>query len=270
MPYSLNDGVRTYYEVAGEGPAFVLIHANPFDHTLFLYQIARYSTRFKVIAVDIRGYGRSDPVVDDFGLQAINDDVLGVCAREGISEAIVLGVSIGSTAGLKLALERPDFVKALIAVGAGYNKSDNAEMRGERYKTLGLEGYHRTHLEQLVAPDFPKTPLGAYLLGGIRERALALGWNVTAMARVLASGRDEDLRPRLPGMKVPTLVVNGAHDNSLPRGKITASLVPGAVHKVLPGTGHACCIEDPAAFDKAVYDFLDAKGLLPPMPAATR
>jgi pimeloyl-ACP methyl ester carboxylesterase len=39
--------------------------------------------------------------------------------------------------------------------------------------------------------------------------------------------------------------------------------VPGAVHKILPGTGHACCIEDPAEFDALVIDFLHARGLLP-------
>jgi pimeloyl-ACP methyl ester carboxylesterase len=39
--------------------------------------------------------------------------------------------------------------------------------------------------------------------------------------------------------------------------------VPGAVHKVLPGTGHACCIEDPAGFDGLVIDFLRARGLMP-------
>ena len=46
-------------------------------------------------------------------------------------------------------------------------------------------------------------------------------------------------------------------------GQKTASLVPGAVHKVLPGTGHACCIEDPAGFDGLVIEFLRARGLMP-------
>ena len=57
------------------------------------------------------------------------------------------------------------------------------------------------------------------------------------------------MRDRLAGMKPPTLVINGAHDVSLQRGGETASMIPGAKHVVLPGTGHACCIEDPAAFD---------------------
>jgi pimeloyl-ACP methyl ester carboxylesterase len=48
---------------------------------------------------------------------------------------------------------------------------------------------------------------------------------------------------------------------SLKGGAETASLIPGARHVVIPGTGHACNIEDPAAFDRAVFEFLRANGL---------
>jgi pimeloyl-ACP methyl ester carboxylesterase len=64
------------------------------------------------------------------------------------------------------------------------------------------------------------------------------------------------MRSRLGTMRPPTLVINGAYDVSLERGRETASLIPGAQHVELPGTGHACCIEDPAAFDAAVVAFL--------------
>ena len=64
-------------------------------------------------------------------------------------------------------------------------------------------------------------------------------------------------------MKVPTLVINGEFDNSRPAGERTASLIPDAMHNVLPGTGHACCIEDPAGFDRFVVDFLQSRGLMP-------
>ncbi len=68
-------------------------------------------------------------------------------------------------------------------------------------------------------------------------------------------------------MKVPTLVINGEYDNSLAGGKKTASLIPGAVHKILPKTGHACNIEDPAGFDAFVIEFLRAHHLMPPLPS---
>ncbi len=76
-----------------------------------------------------------------------------------------------------------------------------------------------------------------------------------------------DMTPRLHTMKVPTLVINGEYDNSLAGGKKTASLIPGAVHKILPKTGHACNIEDPAGFDAFVIEFLHSHGLMPSSPS---
>ena len=69
MPYAIATGTRIHYEICGEGFPFVLVHANPFDHNLWIYQIAHFSTYFKIIAVDIRGYGRSDKPTHEFSLQ---------------------------------------------------------------------------------------------------------------------------------------------------------------------------------------------------------
>ena len=68
MPYSNANGVDIWYEVKGDGPAMVLIHANPFDHDLWLYQAAHFSTWFKVVGIDIRGYGRSSKVTQPYAL----------------------------------------------------------------------------------------------------------------------------------------------------------------------------------------------------------
>src|SRR5262245_32672989 len=50
MPYSKSNGLKIYYEVSGEGFPFVMVHANPFDHNLWMYQIAHFSTYFRIIA----------------------------------------------------------------------------------------------------------------------------------------------------------------------------------------------------------------------------
>src|SRR5207237_3205164 len=84
-----------------------------------------------------------------------------------------------------------------------------------------------------------------------------------AIAQVFMAGNHTDNTARLPTMQVPTLVINGEFDNSLAAGRNTASLVPGAAHKILPGTGHACCLEDPAGFDRLVIEFLSSRNLMP-------
>ncbi|HEY9548990.1 MAG TPA: alpha/beta fold hydrolase [Kiloniellaceae bacterium] len=84
MPYSVNQGVRIHYEVYGEGPPIVMVHANPFDHRMWMYQATHYSAFHKVIALDIRGYGRPDKPEAAFTLQDMTADVLQVCADEAV------------------------------------------------------------------------------------------------------------------------------------------------------------------------------------------
>ncbi|MEE8141132.1 MAG: alpha/beta hydrolase, partial [Alphaproteobacteria bacterium] len=83
------------------------------------------------------------------------------------------------------------------------------------------------------------------------------------IAQVFHAGNGTDTTPRLGDMKMPVLVINGEFDHSLPAGRKTAELVPDGTHKILPGTGHACCIEDPAGFDALMMAFLRSRGLMP-------
>jgi len=259
--YSTANGIKIYYEVSGEGFPFVMVHANPFDHNLWMYQIAHFSTYFRVIAVDIRGYGRSDKPTTPFSLNDMAGDILGVCRDERVAQAILGGVSVGSGIGLLLGLDHPEMFKALILVGGNSGGAGSIEDRIYGYTKIGIEKYHIQHLKELVAPDFPETKLGRYLLNTFVERDPRLSGE--SIAQIFRARGGTDMTPRLGTMKVPTLVINGEYDNSLKAGQRTASLIPGAVHKVLPKTGHACNIEDPATFDEFVIEFLCAKRLMP-------
>lgn len=263
--YSTANGVRIYYEVSGEGLPFVMVHANPFDHNLWMYQIAHFATYFKVIALDIRGYGRSDKPETPFSLRDMADDVLGVCRQEGVRQAILAGVSVGSGMALLLGLDQPEMFKALILVGGSSGGGGSVAERIHGYTQIGIDAYHVQHLKELVAPAFAQSKLGRYLLHTYVERDPWLSGK--SIAQIFRARGAADMTPRLPSMKVPTLVINGEHDNSLQAGQRTASLIPGAVHRILPGTGHACCIEDPAGFDELVMEFLKDHGLLPGRPA---
>src|SRR5437016_12345627 len=106
-----------------------MVHANPFDHNLWMYQIAHFSTYFKVIAVDIRGYGRSDKPATPFSLKEMADDILGVCRDEGVKEVILGGVSVGSGMALLLGLDHPEMFKAVILVGGNSGGARSEERR---------------------------------------------------------------------------------------------------------------------------------------------
>jgi len=259
MPYCRVNGIRIYYEVAGEGRPFALIHANPFDHRLWLYQIAHFSSFFRVIAVDLRGYGYSDKPTTPTSLSMMAEDVVRVCRQEGVKEAVVAGISVGGGIALQLGLDHPDIFKALVLVGCSAGPSRHQE-RIEGYLRQGVKGYHIQHLRSLMAPEFPETPLGRYLLGLFTDSDPKL--NPEALARIFEALEVKDLGARLSELNMPVLVINGEHDGALPRSREMSEKIRGAVHHVIAGAGHACCIEKPADFDRIVIDFLKKNNLV--------
>ena len=262
MPYASHAGVSVYYESYGEGHPFILIHANPFDHRLWMYQIAKYSQTFRVLALDLRGYGLSDKPETAFTLGDMAADVLAICAQEGIERAIFAGISVGSGIAMLIGLDRPEMVDALILVGgSAYGVPDpNKQVSG--FSGPGFASYYQEVLRELVAPGFLEGERGRWVRALFTAGQPALSGR--CIAEIYLARSACDMRARLPGLRPPTLVVNGAYDVSLEGGTETAQSVPGAKHVVIPGTGHVCNIEDPGAFDEAVLSFLSEVGLHSP------
>jgi len=260
MPKSRVSGVDIHYEIAGEGPAMVLIHAIPFDHTLWLYQIAHFSTWFRVIAVDLRGFGRSAKVTAPYSFEDMARDVLGVMDTEQVERAVVMGCSIGSKLALLLGGIWPERFQAVIQVGGNSGPQD-LKRRIEGYGSEPFPSYRRAHLRFGNRDGFGDEPIGRYLHDMFSERD---PWHdpeaIFAVFRALSMG---DARPYLSDYRPPTLIINGEFDAARPRGEETAKLIPGSRYNVLAGTGHACMIEDPAGFDALVVAFLREYGLIP-------
>lgn len=260
MPYCTRDGVKIYYEVSGEGFPFVLMHANPFDRRMFLYQAAHFSTHFKVINIDLRAYGYSDKAAAPITMTDLCEDVVAVCRQEGASEAIFAGVSVGGVMGLQLGLDHPEIFKALILVGCSSMPGDRYGSRIDGYMQQGVEKFHIQHLSDLVSQEFAQSPRGKYLLSMHTEMDTSL--SAPAIAEIFKALQNRDLTARLPELKMPVLIMNGEFDNSLKRSKEMSTRIAGAEHRTIPGAGHACCLENPATFDGHVFEFLKKHGFL--------
>jgi 3-oxoadipate enol-lactonase len=259
MPYSTRNGVKTYYEVSGEGYPLVLMHANPFDRRMFLYQVAHFSTFMKVINIDLRGYGYSDKPASPVTMTDLCDDVVAVCRQEGANGVVFAGVSVGGVMGLQLGLDHPEIFKALILVGCSSMPGDRYQSRIDGYLKQGVAQFHIQHLTDLVSKEFSKTKLGKYLLDINTEMDPRL--SAPAIAEVFNALQNRDLTARLPELKMPVLIMNGEFDNSLKRSKDMSTRIAGAEHRTIAGAGHACCLEDPATFDAHVLSFLKKHGM---------
>jgi len=261
MPYCTRKGVRLYYEVAGEGPDLVMLHANPCDHRMWIYQIAHFSRRFRVIAPDMRGYGRSGKPEDKYGFCEVVEDAFAVCDAAGVTSAIVAGASMGSKTAFGMAVERPNLCRALIQVGGSAYRGGSYDGRAEGYLGPDLAVYRALHLVELFAPGFTETPRGRYLCNMILDDSSALSGK--ALSMLFRSFDGVDLANRVAAIGVPVLIVNGAHDMSLEGGCKTASLIAGARHAVIERAGHLCLLERPEEFDTLVVAFLEENGLYP-------
>jgi 3-oxoadipate enol-lactonase len=262
MPLADNRGVRIYYEVSGAGRPFVFIHANPFDHRLWMYQVAQFCDRFRCISVDIRGYGRSDKPETPFTLGDMKDDVLAVLSQEQVEHAIFCGCSVGSGMALLTSLENPEMVDAQILVGGSSKGGAIHNARVASFEgATDLRAFLETYIRELVAPEFHQTRHGRWVLDLFTANARAL--RPKSIANIHRARGACDMSGRLGEVRAPTLVVNGIHDNSLAAGTDTVAGIAGASHVVLPDTGHACPIEDPDAFNAAVAAFLKDRGLWP-------
>jgi 3-oxoadipate enol-lactonase len=261
MPFAANGAVRIWYETAGDGPPMVLIHANPCDHRMWLYQVARLATRFRVIAPDLRAYGRSDKPAMPYSFADVADDIRAVMAQEGAARAVIMGASIGAKLAFRLAIDDASCAAALVLIGGNAFRGKSYDSRIEGYRREGVAAYRETHMGELFAPGFRETDAGRHLCAMLLDDTERL--NGEAIARLFEAFDGVDLASHVAGLSMPVMIVNGAHDISLERATRTGALIPGAVHNVIPDAGHLCNLEQPAVFNALTADFLAANGLLP-------
>lgn len=253
MPYAAATTHENYYAKAGEGPCLLFLHANPFDHRLWLYQKACFETRYNVILPDFRGYGRSTRRALACSGDDLIRDILDILDQENVEGAVVIGASVGAKIALYMALQVPSRVSALVLVGGNPGPSPRLAKRIEGFRA-DTRGYHRAYLAELVAPKYCESRTGKALLAMFEEQGAPL--DADALEAFLLGANDFDCTPSLSDVKQPTLVVNGAFDHSLPVGRKTADAIPGASHLVIEDSGHVCCLEKPDVFNEAVSSFL--------------
>lgn len=269
MPRVQANGLEINYDEWGEGPPLVLVHANPFDNTLWLYQTAHFSTYYRVIAPDVRGYGRSSKPSSKFGIKDLSEDVFAVCRSLGLDEAVFGGISVGSSIIQQLAADHPEMVRALILAGSGYHPTGTrrkfADERAKGYASA--KGYREVHMRALVTEEFQKSKLGAYLLSTFLERDPAI--NTETIVRLFEGYLDWDQSAATASLTCPALVVVGEKDGGLKGCLELHERIAGSEFSVIKGAGHACCLENPSDFDAVVLDFLSRHGLMPKAPSAT-
>jgi 2-succinyl-6-hydroxy-2,4-cyclohexadiene-1-carboxylate synthase len=238
------------------GERVVLVHG--FTQTLASWEpvAERLAGRWPVVRVDLPGHGESG------GIRVGFEEAAGLLG-DGAGPGAYVGYSLGGRLCLRLALDRPDLVRALVLVGASPGIADPAARAARRAADEALaEGIERDGVAAfldrwLAGPLFATLPAAA---AGRDDRLANTPDGLASGLRHLGSGAQAPLWDRLAGLRPPTLLLAGALDAKFAAiaREMAAAIGPRATVALIPGAGHAAHLERPAEVATALEAFLAA------------
>lgn len=263
MPFAVSaDGVRVHYEVTGFGgkPPVLLIQGLGAEKNAWNPQRAALALRYRTIALDNRGVGRSDKPAGTYDLEQMADDAIAVLDATGVEAAHVVGLSMGGAISQILALKYPARVRSLTLVATACRnhpwREDLLRSWADLAATEGMSAMSKEAARWVIGPRSFRRVLPALgWLGPLSflNPAAAFVSQVNAIVRT-----PNDLNSALRDIACPTLVVVGNQDILTPRGDAEeiASLIPTAELVIISGGAHGLTVEHATTFNRILLDFL--------------
>jgi pimeloyl-ACP methyl ester carboxylesterase len=246
-----------YYEVHGDGPAFVLAHGMGGNHASWFNQVPFFSRWFKVVTFDHRGFGNSRELEGGADRSHFPDDLTDLLDQLGIAKAVFVAQSMGGGTCATLAVRHPEKVSALVLadtlVGLTIPEALRSRMDSVRSATSGLP-----QLDRVLSSSF-------------REREPFLAHLYTQLNSFNGHAR-ESLKGSLPGIsvdqlsasRIPILFLVGSKDILFPPDLVKKihQLIPNSEYHEIADSGHSVYFEKPREFNEAVLTFLKAHRLV--------
>lgn len=264
MPMIRANGTALYYEdTGGSGAPVVFSHGLLWNSTLFSPQIAVLKNRYRCVAYDHRGQGRS---ADDIGraisMETVTEDAVALIEKLGLGPVHFCGLSFGGIVGMRLAVGRPDLIRSLVLLDT------TADEEPYKLKYKAMTAVARLFGVRFVAPAVMPALYGKTALNDPARADERAQWtqqlimNRSSIWRA-ANGvlERKSIYGELGKIVAPTLVMVGDEDVSTP--KALADRIVGAIPRaklmVIPGAGHGSTLEQPAIVTAAIGAFLDAQ-----------
>jgi pimeloyl-ACP methyl ester carboxylesterase len=280
------------YQVFGDGPVDLVYAGSFVSHVELFWTVPEFeafmeplSTFCRVLLFDKAGVGLSDPVPKVRTLDDRAAEIEAVMDAVGFGRAVIFGVSEGGPAAMVFAAKRPERTRALILTGTyayqgfvGWDdvERDPAELRARFLPELG-EGYTPSADQLARFQEFGRAARSAWgsgaalkgLLPSVRSiRQLGMLERMSAspsMARATAEAAFRiDVRPILPTITAPTLVIHAREDLvPVQGGRYLADHIPGARYLEVDGADHVPWFADPDRITTAIEEFLTGSHAAP-------
>jgi len=269
MPDARINGVRMWYKETGQGEPIIQIHGSGFGHFNFATATPILSQTFRCVDFDMRGYGQSERPFQQYSMEVWADDVAGLMDHLGVRTAHIHGTSMGGMVAQQFAAKYPDRVQRLV-INCSAAKLDYAGVltfRGwiDIADRLGVGS--RTLAEliaiQALSRRFLDTSEGRRAVDMIQE-ILQNSNRVDVFKLACQAMIDMDLRPMLPKITAPTLVIGGDEDIMTPwqqaesgaGQEYLAQHIKGAKKHVIKGSGHSTLFDGTEENCRVVAAFL--------------
>lgn len=253
-------GRRLSWLQAGQGHPIVLLHAFPLHAEMWQPQLDTVPHGWTLIAPDLRGFGQSrGPAATSMDDHA--DDVLALLRHLNIEQAVIGGLSMGGYITFALARLAPQRCRALVLADTRA-EPDTDEGRAGRVKLqAGAREKGVVAVWDAMGPKLlgPTARASGPLAPRLRELALS-NEPAGVIDGLEALKTRVDSRPTLPQITAPTLILVGRDDEVTPvaSSETIQQGIPGATLTIIPDAGHLSSIEQPDAFNRALWAFVQA------------
>src|ERR1700721_884676 len=114
------DGIQLSFDVTGMGsPQFLFVHGLGGDRTHFAPQMGYFTRQGRTLNAELRGHGASDKPKQEYSIEGFAEDLVWLCARQQITQPVIVGQSMGGNMALEIAARYPDFPAALVFLVSG-------------------------------------------------------------------------------------------------------------------------------------------------------
>lgn len=259
------DGRRLYYDLIGpaDAPVVLITHSLASDSGMWAEQMPPLlAAGLRVLRVDMRGHGGSDPAPGDYTMSALARDLAQALAALDIARVHYIGLSIGGMIGQAFALEHRDrLLSALWSDTLPASPKGGEAAWAERIRIVkeakSVAPLADPTMERWFTQAFrPRRP------GRWKEiRDTVAATSAEGYLGSTAAILDYDFTARLPSLRLPVLVVCGAEDPGTPpaENRRLAGLVPGARYEEIAGARHFVNVEREWAFNRLMMEWLTAQ-----------
>ena len=260
MPHIHVNEINIYYELSGpeDAPVLVLSNGIMMSTASWVYQTAGLNRHLRVLAYDCRGMWQSDHPDGPYSMDLHAEDLAALLDGLNIPSAHIAGISYGAEISMVFALKFPEKTKSLVVIDG---VSDiHSLLHAQTYPWLMAaeredpELLLRTSYHMNFSEDWIKANQ-AFIESSV-ERYAQL--DMKAFVNLMNAFYQLNITDQLPTINVPSLVIAGEED--LIKGpdyaKIIAENIPNCEFVLVPGSGHALCIEKPVILNTLLLGFV--------------